>query len=62
VAPEVNQQRDHQTGLALQTVHTTYTAIEEIPMGEEVFVDTFFLYDQPIIIPFDYGASHDFMS
>jgi predicted aspartyl protease len=25
-------------------------------------VGTFFLNDQPIIILFDYGASHDFMS
>jgi predicted aspartyl protease len=39
-----------------------YTTVEEIPMGEEVLVGTFFLNDQPIIILFDSGASHDFMS
>jgi predicted aspartyl protease len=36
--------------------------VEEILTGEEVLVGTFFLNDQPIIILFDYGASHDFMS
>jgi predicted aspartyl protease len=36
--------------------------VEEIPMGEEVLAGTFFLNDQPIIILFDSGASHDFMS
>jgi predicted aspartyl protease len=36
--------------------------MEEIPTGEEVPVGTFFLNDRPIIILFDSGASHDFMS
>jgi hypothetical protein len=36
--------------------------MEEIPMGEEVIAGTFFLNEHPIIILFDSGASHDFMS
>jgi hypothetical protein len=36
--------------------------MEEIPMGEEVLVGTFFLNECPIIILFGSGASHDFMS
>jgi predicted aspartyl protease len=36
--------------------------VEDIPTGEKVLVGTFFLNDQPIIILFDSGASHDFMS
>jgi hypothetical protein len=36
--------------------------VEEIPTGEEVLVETFFLNGRPIIILFDSGASHDFMS
>jgi hypothetical protein len=36
--------------------------MEEIPMGEEVLVGTFFLNECPITILFDLGASHDFMS
>jgi hypothetical protein len=39
-----------------------YTIVEEIPMGEEVLVGTFFLNEHPIIILFDSGALHDFMS
>jgi hypothetical protein len=31
-------------------------------MGEEVLAGTFFLNEQPVIILFDSGASHDFMS
>jgi predicted aspartyl protease len=31
-------------------------------MREEVLVSTFFLNDCPVIILFDFGASHDFMS
>jgi hypothetical protein len=36
--------------------------VEEIPTGEEVLVGMFFLNERPIIILFDFGASHDFMS
>jgi predicted aspartyl protease len=36
--------------------------MEEIPTGEEVLAGTFFLNEHPIIILFDSGASHDFMS
>jgi predicted aspartyl protease len=36
--------------------------MEEIPTGEEVIVGTLFLNEHPIIILFDSGASHDFVS
>jgi hypothetical protein len=36
--------------------------MEEILMGEFVLAGTFFLNEHPIIILFDSGASHDFMS
>jgi hypothetical protein len=36
--------------------------MEEIPMGEEVLVGTFYLNECPIIVLFDSGASHDFKS
>jgi hypothetical protein len=36
--------------------------VEEIPTGEEFFAGTFFLNEHPIIILFDSGASHDFVS
>jgi hypothetical protein len=41
---------------------TNYTTMEEIPTGEEVLAGTFFLNEHPVIILFDSGASHDFMS
>jgi predicted aspartyl protease len=42
--------------------HANYTTVEEIAMGEEVLTGTFFLNRRPIVILFDSGASHDFMS
>jgi hypothetical protein len=58
----VNQQRGHQKGPAPQTSRANYTTMEEIPMGEEVLAGMFYLNERPIIILFDSGASHDFMS
>jgi hypothetical protein len=39
-----------------------FTTVEDIPPGKEVLAGTFFLFEHPIIILFDSGASHDFMS
>jgi hypothetical protein len=36
--------------------------VEEIPPGEEVLAGTFYLFEHPIIILFDYRDSHYFMS
>jgi hypothetical protein len=45
-----------------QPSRANYTTMEEIPTGEEVLVGTFFLNEHPIIILFDSGVSHDFIS
>jgi hypothetical protein len=58
----VNQHRGQQRGPAPRTGHVNYTTVVEIPTGEEVLAGTFFLNERPIIILFDSGASHDFMS
>jgi hypothetical protein len=42
--------------------HANFTTLEEIPLGEEVLAGTFFLYEHPIIILFDFRDSHDFLS
>jgi hypothetical protein len=39
-----------------------FTTIEDIPPSEEVLASTFFLFEHPIIILFDSGALHDFIS
>jgi hypothetical protein len=54
----VNQER----GPAPQSGRTNYTTVDEIPTREEVHVGMFFLNERPIIILFDSGESHDFMS
>jgi hypothetical protein len=58
----VNRQKVPQRGLALRTGHANYITVEEIPTEEEVLAGTFFINECPIIILFDSGASHDFMS
>jgi hypothetical protein len=61
-APVVNQQRGQQRALASWTGRANYTITYEIPTGEEVLADTFFLNERPIIILFDSGASRDTIS
>jgi hypothetical protein len=55
------QQKSPQRGPAQHSCCANYT-VEEIPTGEEILAGTFFLNEHPIIILFDSGASHDFMS
>jgi hypothetical protein len=62
LAPMVNQQRSHQKGPTPQKFHANYTTMEEIHTGEEVLAGTFFLNEHPVIILFNSGASHDFIS
>jgi hypothetical protein len=61
-ASMANRQKGPQRGPVPRTGRANYTTVEEIPMGEEVLAGTFFLNEQPVIILFDSGASHDFMS
>jgi hypothetical protein len=58
----VNQQRGQQRGSAPRFGRANYTTVEEIPTREEVLVGTFFLNKRSILILFDSGAPHDFMS
>jgi hypothetical protein len=58
----VNQYRAQQRGPAPRIGCVNYTTVDGIPMGEEVLASTFFLNERPIVILFDSGASHDFMS
>jgi predicted aspartyl protease len=58
----VNQQRSQQRDPTPRTGRTNYTTVDEIPTGEEVLVGMFFLNERLIIILFDSGASHDFIS
>jgi hypothetical protein len=61
-ASMANHQKGPQRGHAPRTGRANYTTVEEIPTGEEVLACMFFLNEHPVIILFDSGASHDFMS
>jgi hypothetical protein len=58
----VNQQRGHLKGPAPWAGRANYTTVEEIPMEEEVLSGTFFHNEHLVIILFDSGAAHDFIS
>jgi hypothetical protein len=58
----VNQHRGQERGPTPWPGRVNYTTVDGIPTGEEVLAGTFFLNERPIIILFDSGASHDFMS
>jgi hypothetical protein len=47
--------------LSLRVGYANFTTVEEILPSDEVLASTFFLYEHPIIILFDSGASHDFI-
>jgi hypothetical protein len=39
-----------------------YTAMEDIPEGEQVLTSMFYLNEHPIVILFNSSATHDFIS
>jgi predicted aspartyl protease len=45
-----------------KTCRVNYTSMEDIPEGKQVLMGTFSLNRCPIIILFDSGATHDFIS
>jgi hypothetical protein len=69
-APKKNAAQDHVThpphGLqkvaVAKTGHVNYIAMEDIPEGEPILVGTFSLNGHFVVILFDSGATHDFIS
>jgi hypothetical protein len=48
--------------VAAKTGRVNYTTMEDIPKGEQVLAGTFLLNGRPIVILFNSGATHDFIS
>jgi hypothetical protein len=51
--------RDQLKVVIVRLGRANYTTVEDIPMGEQVLACTFSLNKYPIVILFDYGATHD---
>jgi hypothetical protein len=51
-----------QNVVVTKTGHVNYTTMEDIPEGEQALTGTFSLNGHPIVIMFDSGATHDFIS
>jgi hypothetical protein len=45
-----------------KTGRINYTTMEDIPEGEQVLAGTFSLNGYPVVVLFDSGATHDFIS
>jgi hypothetical protein len=39
-----------------------FTTLEELPEGAPIMTGTFYVFNQPTLIPFDSSASHSFIS
>jgi hypothetical protein len=48
--------------VATRTGRVNYTTIEDVPKGEGILAGTFSLNGHPVVILFDSGAAHDFIS
>jgi hypothetical protein len=48
--------------VATRTSHVNYTTIEDVPEGKRLLTGIFSLNGHPVVILFDLGASHDFIS
>jgi len=58
--PKKNNQKQGNSNVRQGYVH--YTTIEEIPADEVVTMGTFLVNQHPVVVLFDSGASHSFMS
>jgi hypothetical protein len=47
---------------AAKTDRVSYTTLEDIPAGEQVLAGTFSLNGYPVVVLFDSGATHDFIT
>jgi hypothetical protein len=54
--------RGPQKVATVKTDSVNYTTLEDVPEGEQVLTGMISLNRHPIIIPFDSGATHDFIS
>jgi hypothetical protein len=62
-APQLQSHPNHPLrAIAAKTGRVNYTTMEAIPEGEQVLTGTFSLGGCPIVILFDSGATHDFIS
>jgi hypothetical protein len=62
LSPPGSHQEEHLRTPTLKTGRANYTTVKEIPTGEEVLASTYYSHEHPIVILFNSGASHDFMS
>jgi hypothetical protein len=57
-----NQDRGRKPKVQVRQGKLNFTTLEELPEGAPVMTGIFSVFNQPALILFDFGASHNFIS
>jgi hypothetical protein len=60
--PAANQEKRKKQKVQVKQGRLNFTTLEELTKGAPVMADTFSVFNQPVLILFDSGASHSFIS
>jgi hypothetical protein len=60
--PAANQEKRKKQKVQVKQGRLNFTTLEELTKRAPVMADTFSVFNQPVLILFDSGASHSFIS
>jgi hypothetical protein len=60
--PAPNQEKGKKQKVQVKQGRLNFTTLKELPEGAPVMTGTFSVFNQPVLILFDSGASHSFIS
>jgi hypothetical protein len=60
--PTANQEKGRKQKVQVKQVRLNFTTLEKLPEGAPVMTGTFSVFNKPVLILFDSGASHSFIS
>jgi hypothetical protein len=60
--PAPNQDKGRKHKVQVRQGKLNFTTLEELPKGAPIMTGTFSIFNQPALILFDSGASHNFIS
>jgi hypothetical protein len=60
--PAPNQDKGRKQKVQVRQEKLNFTTLEELPEGAPIMTGIFSVYNQPVLILFDSGASHSFIS
>jgi hypothetical protein len=60
--PAANQEKGKKQKVQVRQGRLNFTTLEELPKGAPIMIGTFSVFNQPALILFDSGASHNFIN